>query len=221
MIKLIGVLCGGYLSFLLITEGEIYAGMLVLIPIYVFAMKLASTSIYGDFTKTAKGIKSIVEKRNNPAAYNSKLTEKEKLAQRAEYRRQGTQFVERGRLGHLSRPKYKKHQQTAVVAVTLSSCSDEIITTSPLFDIPIDSGDYAINDTVKILPEPLDNLLVNPTTGNFMIGGIGGIDSGGKFFGQSDIEDTFSNDSFSSFDDSLISCSESFDSFGCDDMGDW
>lgn len=213
MIKLISVLFGGYLSFALITQGEFYAGMLVFISTYAFTLKLAATSICGDLSKTAKGI---VEKRNNSVTYSRNLPTKERLALRAEYRRQGTQFIETGRVGHSPRAKYKKHQQHAIVAATLTSCSTGVDTSPPPMDIANDSDDNVINAPLELTSLSTDDMAVNPTTGLPMMGGMGGVDSSGHFWGETD---SFMSDSLSSFDDSSSSFCDS-DSFGCD-MADW
>lgn len=210
MIKAIGVLAGGFLSFVFITEGDVYAGMLVLIPTYAFAMKFMSNSIYGDFSKTAQEIKDTVEKRCNPAAYQSKLPENEKLALRAKRRREASDMLGRYRGGeHSSNQSAKPYS----VVATPSCYSQDSLTSNSFMEADLDDVDFIIDEPLECISPHEEGVCVN-TNGLPMLNGIGGVDVAGHMYGYTD---SFISDSF---DDSAGMLSDSCDTFGSD-LGGW
>lgn len=220
MVKLMGVLCGAFLSFFLLKEGEIYAGMLLLIPTYFFAIIFASTSIYGDMSKTAKEIKATVGNRNNPAAYNNMPLE-ERLALRAEYRRKGTQFIQGRRVGHRYKSNIKRAQQAVSATAVTSSTSLIAEVSQPFMDTEemaeIGSNHNISDEPIELIHSSLDDVMTNPSTALPMVNGVCSVDCSGRSWGEID---TPSNDTFSSCDDSFNSFTDSSDSFSTE-VGEW
>lgn len=186
------------------TQGEIYFGCVSLSMGLLSLFTVALSSPYGDFSKTAKEIKEgVAHQRKIDSSYLSYPE------QRALKEKQERQRIVSGKFNAMQRQRVNA-QRVALGSTCVGSSLDDIHETTDVF--VSDSSMPIFSDNCQM---PIEEIYVNPTTGQPIIcgmGGMGGIDAGGHVWGEPDSFSS-SNDTFSSFDDS----NDSFSSI----TGEW
>jgi hypothetical protein len=173
-------------------------------------MKFAVSSVYGDFSKTAIEIKALVRSQRKVdfhyLSYPEQLTEMEKR------RKQGIADRKRKSAENKVNRTKRVYRRRGSSNTSFEVLDDDLISTnstSRLFD---NDDDFFIDSTIN-KHDAFEETYINPSTGMIMIGGMGGVDAGGHFWGENDSFDTFINDS--SLDDTFSSFDESNDCFSC------
>lgn len=209
MMKSISVIFTLSVAILLIVKGEVYSGLVLILIIFAIIIKLAASSVFGDFSKTAVEIKAIVKKQKKVdidyLSYPDQLAMKKKYKQQAirdrakerDSRKNKTKRMRKTRLPFGSNNPSVAHPWDAesIFSVSIISDSDS-------------NDDYLIHEPSCNNSMPSEGIVVNPSTGLVMLCGIGGIDTGGHVWGESNsVENSINgcctsiDDSFSSFDD--------------------
>jgi hypothetical protein len=199
----LGVILVLIFSFTLIVNKEVYIGFMLLLFTFITVIKYAASSVYGDFSRTAEEIKSYV-----------KLQEKKPSFDYLSYPEQKVVIEERRKQDVIDRKR--KSAENKAQAKRTKRIYRRTASTNPSLDV---WDDYLIQEQTCNNSMPFEETYINPSTGMIMIGGIGGIDAGGNFWGQSDYFDDSFSDSFSSIDDTSSSLNDSSDFFstGMDD----
>ncbi|MCP4987422.1 MAG: hypothetical protein GY928_15605 [Colwellia sp.] len=217
MMKSLSVIFILSVALMLIAKGEVYFGFVTLLIIFFTVMKLAASSVYGDFSKTPEEIIAAVKKHKKIDI--DYLSYPEQLAMKEQQRQQRV----RDRARECAKRKAKAKRLRRVYLPVESSCTSG---DSPWDDSVVPTfieGNSDTDDDYQILQNDINSpsveeIYVNPSTGLIMVGGMAGVDSSGHCWGQSDWDDNLSSDCFSSLDDSFNSFDDSNDSFVSCDM---
>ncbi len=207
-------------ALMLIAKGEVYFGFVTLLIIFFTVMKLAASSVYGDFSKTPEEIIAAVKKHKKIDI--DYLSYPEQLALKELQRQQGIR--DRARESVKKKAKAKRIRRVYLPVENKSASVDDSWGDS-ILPIFIESDSNNDEDYFSFLIEtnssPFEEIYVNPSTSLVMLGGIGGVDAGGHCWGQSDSFDNSINDCFSSLDDSCNFFDDASDSFASCGMEEW
>jgi hypothetical protein len=188
-----------FIALMLITKGEVYFGFVVLLFTFFTAIKSAASSPYGDFSKTAEEINAIVQSRKKGDVDIDYLSYPEQLAMKEQQRQQGIRDRARERAKRKSEAK-RVRRVYYTDSNTDDLCDDNLIFSVSPEGAFSNNDDYFVDSTITN-DAAIEETYINPSTGMIMICGIGGIDAGGHFWGESDSFDNSITDCFSSLDD--------------------
>jgi len=210
-------------ALILIAKGQVYFGFVVLLFTFFSVIKLAASSPYGDFSKTAEEIKAIIQSRKKVDVDIDYLSYPEQVAMKEQQRQQG--------LRDRARERAKRKSEAKRVRRVYLPVENNIVSVDDSWDdsvLPSFSEGNLDNEYEPFIQPLISNnstffeeVVVNCSTGLVMVGGIGGIDSGGHCWGQSDSFDNSINDCFSSLDDSCNFFDDASDSFASCGMDEW
>jgi hypothetical protein len=178
--------------------------------------------VYGDFSKTRYEIELYLKSQEKPSvdylSYPEQKIMNEKIKQQEVRNRKKKSAKNKAKAKRKVR-RYKLINTRGTLFDDNAFDEDVIMYSSAQIEFDNDDN-YFIDETLNNSSVIVDETYVNPSTGMIMIGGIGGIDSGGHTWGEPDsFNDSFS-DSFSSIDDSFSLLDDSSDCFSTD-MDDW
>jgi len=194
-------------ALIFIAKGEVYFGFIVLLFTFFTVIKLAASSVYGDFNLTATEIRAIVQSRKKVDI--DYLSYPEQLAMKEQQRQQGIRDRARERAKRKAEAKRVRrvHLPVGNNIVSVDDSWDD----NTLFSTSISRGlyddDYFFNNGVISDSDIFDGVRINPNSGLVLLGNSL-IDVGGNCIGQSNWDNNPHDDCFSSLDDI---CSSSFD----------
>jgi len=222
--KLVSMIFVVVVACVLIANGEIYLGFMLIVFTYLTIIKLAASSVYGDFNKTAMEIKRYTRSQINIDF--DYLPYHQQLAVIEERKNQGIKERKRKRAINKARAERRKHlnHPASINAAILHDVNwdDDLTSASSTNDLFESDDDFFINNTISD-SDGFEMPIFNPSTGLPMLssgcsGMGGGVDVGGNMWGETDSFDNSINDCFSSFDDSFGSFDDTSDSFASSGM---
>ncbi len=196
-------------ALMLIAKGEVYFGFVVLLFTFFTFIKLAASSPYGDFSKTAEEIKAIIQSRKKVDIDIDYLSYPEQVAMKEQQRQQGIRVRARERAKRKAEAKCVRRVYLPVEnkATSFDDSWDDNAVSLTSINSDIYDDDYFFNNGVISDSDIFDGIRINPNSGLVLLGNSL-IDVGGNCIGQSDWDNNPHDDCFSSLDDI---CSSSFD----------
>jgi len=170
-------------ALIFIAKGEVYFGFIVLLFTFFTVIKLAASSVYGDFNLTATEIRAIVQSRKKVDI--DYLSYPEQLAMKEQQRQQGIRDRARERAKRKAEAKRVRrvHLPVGNNIVSVDDSWDD----NTLFSTSISRGlyddDYFFNNGVISDSDIFDGVRINPNSGLVLLGNSL-IDVGGNCIGQ-------------------------------------
>ncbi|WP_019030064.1 hypothetical protein [Colwellia piezophila] len=209
-------------ALILIAKGQVYFGFVVLLFTFFTVIKLAASSPYGDFSKTAEEIKAIIQSRKKVDVDIDYLSYPEQVAMKEQQRQQGFRVRARERAKRKAEAKCVRRVYLPVENNIVSV--DDSWDDNTLFSTSISRGLYDdddfFNNGVISDSDIFDGIKINPNSGLVLLGNSL-IDVGGNCIGQSDWDNNPHDDGFSSLDDICSSSFEDINDCLINSMDEW